>query len=247
MIFLILGLAIGSFLNSAVYSLETGKNLFKTRSVCPHCRHELSFWDLIPLVSFVFLKGRCRYCREKISVQYPLVELSTGIVFAILSSVVSGPLLYFYLFLASLSIVIFVYDLKHYLIPDIMIYLGLVGSLIFFLFFDRSFLFWNGVLSSLSFAAFFGALHFFSGGRWMGFGDVKLAFLMGLVLGSPNLLVGFFLAVFGGSLVGSFLVLFGGRGWKSKVPFGPFLIGGMMVALVWGEWLVGAYLGIMGI
>jgi len=114
-LFFILGLIIGSFLNAAIYRLKHGKGIVKTRSFCPNCGHCLGFWDLIPLFSFIFLKGRCRYCGEKISIQYPLVEFLTGslFLFVFLTVGVSNLLYITYLLIIfSFLVVILVYDLK---------------------------------------------------------------------------------------------------------------------------------------
>ena len=115
----------GSFLNAAIYRMEKGENALKGRSYCPYCRHQLSWRDLIPLLSFALLGGRCRYCHKNISLQYPIVEIATALLFLLIFSAQGGPapgwqfLNFFYLFaIASLLIVLFVYDLRHYILPD---------------------------------------------------------------------------------------------------------------------------------
>jgi prepilin signal peptidase PulO-like enzyme (type II secretory pathway) len=114
----VFGLCIGSFLNCLIYRLETEKTL-KGRSFCPHCKHTLSWKDLIPVFSFAILGGKCRYCKNKISWQYPAVELATALVFlAIFAHTASPTNLLFLFYIAASLVAIFVYDLKHYLIPD---------------------------------------------------------------------------------------------------------------------------------
>src|SRR3989339_853687 len=177
----LLGVCIGSFLNCVVYRLESKKSL-AGRSFCPHCKHILSWKDLIPVLSFLFLKGKCRYCKEKISWQYPAVEVATGLIF------------------------FFIYDLKHYLIPDKVLFPAIFITLIFRLIFISGFL--NYLLAVLIASGFFLAIFLVSGGKWMGFGDVKLAILMGLLLGFPNILVALFLAFFLGAIIGTAGMIF---------------------------------------
>jgi len=127
------GLVVGSFLNCVIYRLETEQSFLKGRSFCPHCGYPLAWKDLIPLLSFLILKGKCRYCGEKISGQYPLVELATGTLFLLVAYYFLFPLnvihivkTCYLLIVASFLIVIFVYDLKHYIIPDKVIYPAIV-------------------------------------------------------------------------------------------------------------------------
>ncbi|MDP2664740.1 MAG: prepilin peptidase [bacterium] len=252
----VFGLAIGSFLNSVVYRLEKEESAFKGRSYCPSCKHQLSWQDLIPLLSFVFLQGKCRYCKARISWQYPLVELATGVVFVALYNLVSlsfpqvlqAP----YLFaVASLLIVIFVYDLKHYLIPDKILYSAILVSSIWYVVsgildpLNTKYFILDTLPAALGAAGFFLALYLVSRGTWMGFGDVKLALFMGLFLGWPNILVALFVAFTLGAAIGVALILLKKKGLRSQVPFGPFLIGGTFFALFFGEAIVNWYLGLL--
>ena len=258
------GLVVGSFLNCVIYRLALPnfslKNLggLKNRSYCPYCKHLLSWQDLIPVFSFIFLKGRCRYCQKPISLQYPLVELATGILFLLifnfqLPSVVEEINLFsafnflnliYYWTIASFLIVIFVYDLKHYIIPDKIVYPAIGIVLVYN--FLRSDLQWRSDLTislaaSFSAAAFFLAIVLISRGKWMGVGDIKLAFFMGLVLSWPNILVALFLAFFIGAVVGVGLIISNKKTLKSEIPFGPFLVTGTFLALFWGNELISWY------
>ena len=125
------GLVVGSFLNCVIYRLETGGSFLKGRSYCPHCKHKLFWQDLIPLLSFFVLRGRCRYCGKKISLQYPFIEMATGLLFVLIFNFqvstfnqfpISNPQFLIsicFLFLVScFLLIIFVYDLKHFIIPD---------------------------------------------------------------------------------------------------------------------------------
>ena len=249
------GLATGSFLNCIIYRLHTGESFFSGRSYCPHCQHILSWQDLIPVFSFLILKGKCRYCSQKISWQYPLVELSTALLFVLIFnlqsiSTLSQSITTLYLFIiSSFLIVIFVYDLKHYIIPDKVIY-----SAIGIVFLYQLFRIWNfgnwdlfrisnlgfGILPSL----FLLAIILLSGGKWMGLGDFKLAFFMGLFLGFPNILVALFLAFFIGAIIGLGLIALGKKTLKSEIPFGPFLVTGTFIALFWGRVIIDWYLSL---
>jgi leader peptidase (prepilin peptidase) / N-methyltransferase len=250
----LLGLIIGSFLNCVIYRLEIAEgkprkeafSFLRGRSYCPNCKHVLSWQDLIPLFSFIFLAGKCRYCKKKISWQYPLVELLTGIVFlAVFNFNFIFPdffnLIYLFI-ISSLLIIIFVFDLKHYIIPDGGVYSAIAISLIFTLY---SGIFKISILSALGASAFFLLVFLVSQGRWMGFGDVKLAFMMGLFLGYPNIIVALFMAFFIGAIIGVCLIISGRKKFSSEVPFGPFLIFGTFLALFFGENLINWYLNLI--
>ena len=235
----LLGLAVGSFLNAVIFRLEKGENALKGRSYCPQCKHQLSFDDLIPVLSFVLLKGKCRYCKKPISWQYPLVEISTAAVF-LLIFFTQG--LNFYLWsIASLLIVIFVYDLKYYLIPDIILYLA-IGVAFLYRIFKHVGSLENALVSAIFASAFFLAIYLLSKGKWMGFGDVKLAFFMGLFLGFPNILIALYSAFFAGAVVGVVLIVAKKKKMNSQVPFGPFLVGGTFFALLFGQSIAHWYL-----
>ena len=233
LIVFLFGLAVGSFLNCVIYRLEKNKSFLKGRSFCPNCRHKLSWQDLIPIFSFLFLKGKCRYCQKNISFQYPVVELATGILF-VLCFLFHAP--YYLFIIIPFLVVIFVYDLKHCLIPDKVIYPAILIALIF------NFTNW---LSALSAAAFFLTIVLISRGRWMGIGDISLGFLMGLLLGFPNILLSLFLAFAIGAIIGLGLIAAGKKSLKSEVPFGPFLIAATLIAIFWGEKIINWYLNLL--
>ncbi|OHA68828.1 MAG: hypothetical protein A3J68_02365 [Candidatus Wildermuthbacteria bacterium RIFCSPHIGHO2_02_FULL_48_16] len=249
------GLVVGSFLNSVIYRLGKGESALKGRSYCPQCKHPLSWQDLIPLLSFALLQGKCRYCKAHISWQYPLVELATGIVFVVLYNLVSlsfsqvFQVPYFFA-VASLLVVIFVYDLKHYLIPDKILYPAIGLVLAWRAFEILNLESWDLFrISNLGYSIlptlFFLAIFLVSRGTWMGFGDVKLALFMGLFLGWPNVLVALFVAFTLGAAVGVALILLKKKGLRSQVPFGPFLIGGTFAALFFGEAIAHWYLDLL--
>lgn len=263
------GLAVGSFLNAFVYRLEvqsglrqishnrrkTDVTVLRGRSFCPTCGHTLAWYDLIPLVSFFLLRGRCRYCEERISWQYPLVEFVTGLVFVGIGFhnliELSFPQIVELLYLwtvASVFIVIFVYDLKHYIIPDKILYpsmgLAFLWRVFEFLNFDTSAPLVISLLAGFGTSLFFFTIYTASKGRAMGFGDVKLAFLLGLFLGWPLILLALFWAFSLGAVFGVGLIALKKKTLKSEVPFAPFLIAGTAIAFFFGSNILSWYLGL---
>jgi len=240
----IFGLAIGSFLNVVICRLKTNESILIGRSYCPKCGTILEWHDLIPLLSFLIQKGRCRYCGKKISWQYPMVEIATGLLFLLIfnfqfSIFNEFSIFYFinlsyYLIIISFLIIIFVYDLKHYLILDKVIFTALIITLFYQIFIGN---FLNPSLSGLIAGGFFWSLVLVSNGKWMGLGDVKLALLMGLILGFPDIISALFLSFFIGAIIGIILILFGKKGIKSEIPFGPFLAGSTILIMLYGQYL----------
>lgn len=254
MIFLIflLGLAIGSFLNCIIYRLEKKQSFLKGRSYCPHCKHNLMWLDLIPVMSFLHLRGQCRYCHKKISIQYPLTEIATGLIFLLiflatqdLTKIDNVINVIFLFYIASVLIIIFVYDLRHYIILDRVLFPAIAITFFYQLIFNHMTPFGSYMLAVFVASGFFLVIFLISKGTWMGFGDVKLAVLLGLLLGFPNILLGLFLAFFLGAIVGSALMLFGKRGLKSEVPFAPFLIMGTAIAMLLGNQIIQWYINFL--
>jgi len=252
------GLIVGSFLNCVIFRLEKKESFIKGRSYCPHCHHSLGFFDLIPVLSFLILKGRCRYCHHPISLCYPLVELGCGFLFLFafqnqLANLELGFLNLFSFFLVlaifCFLIIIFVFDLWHYLILDKIIYPALGLVILYRLVEILKFKSWNlgmeYLFSGLATATFFLILVVFSSGRWMGMGDVKLSFLMGLFLGFPKILVALIFSFFSGALVGTFLIILGKKTLKSEVPFGPFLVLATFISFFFSQKLIDFYLNLI--
>src|SRR3989344_1005869 len=187
----IFGLIVGSFLNAVIHRLHSGQSIFERSSKCPNCGHTLAWYDLIPIVSFFMLNQRCRYCGKPISWQYPLVELATAIAFGLIYnqlSIIDYQLLFQFIFTCFL-IVIFVYDLKHYLILDRVVIPAAVLALIYQVWQGN---FFNSIWGALALSGFFALLYFFSKGRWIGLGDVKLGIFLGILIPWPQTLVLFF-------------------------------------------------------
>jgi leader peptidase (prepilin peptidase) / N-methyltransferase len=247
----ILGLFIGSFLNVLADRLPRGETVIRGRSHCEVCKKELAWYDLIPLLSFVFLKGRCRYCHTRLSLFYSVVELTTGVLFvsiyifltkdSIMYQVLSIKYvldLFYYLFIVSSLIVVFFADLKYGIIPDKIVFPAVFVSFLYIIL-NTSYLILPYLLSAIAACLFFLLLFFGTKGRGMGFGDVKFAFFMGLVLGYPNIIVGLYIAFLTGAIVGCILILWRKKKLKgASIPFGPFLVLGTILAMFGGDFIL---------
>ncbi len=238
LLILILGWCIGSFLNVVIYRLPRGLSVVWGRSFCPKCKKKISWFDNVPLVSFILLKGHCRFCRSPISIRYPVVELLTGVLFVLASKPYLSNLSYLgiaevglTLVLFSSLIAIFFIDLEHQIIPDQILLPVIV------LFVLRSLLTTNYWLlaTGLGAALFLFLIWAITKGKGMGLGDVKLAFLLGLFLGWPKIVFAFYVAFLTGAVAGIILVLSGKAKLKGKIAFGPFLISAALVSFLWGD------------
>lgn len=240
-----LGFLIGSFLNVVIYRGERGINFIKGRSFCPKCRSQIRWYDNIPLLSFLFLRGKCRNCKGKISLRYPLVEFLTGIVTLLVANrVLSFDSLdwrnfsfwkifdlFCFLCLAWGAIVIFFIDLDSKVIPDFV-----TGPLIL-IFLIRVLIIRNWWLLAAGAGAFLFLFLVFlvTKGRGMGFGDVKMAFLMGIALGWPKIVLAFYIAFLTGALIGIILIMTRKAKIGQQIAFGPFLSVATFVSIIWGE------------
>lgn len=256
----ILGLIVGSFLNVVVLRLPKHKSILG-RSQCPHCHYQLQPKDLVPVFSYLFLRGRCRNCRAVISPRYILIELCTGLLFAGAFWFYGAPLsasdyitLLYMLVSISIAVVVFVIDLEHYLILDKVVIASSVCLLVLLVLHDT--LDFQGFLDSATFSGLLGALigvvliggiWFFTRGRAMGFGDVKYMIPFGLSLGFPNVIVGLFLAFTLGALAALPLLFLGNKTLKSKVPFGTFLSVSLVITQFFGSFIVTWYLSLTGL
>lgn len=254
--FAALGLIVGSFLNAVIFRLEDGDSALRGRSRCRICRATIPWYYLVPVLSFFYLRRRCYSCGGKISFQYPLVEAGTALVFLGIASQI-GPigqispmeliiLAGFWFVIFGAFTVLFVYDLKHQLLPD-KVLLPLIplvlaadflwgrdGACSSFCLPDFS----SGLLAALVAGGFFLLLFLVSGGRWIGGGDVKLVAVLGLILGWPLMIVALFMAFTSGGIMGLALIAGGWKNMKSAIPFGPFLIGGAAMTLFFGQMLL---------
>ncbi|MDP3988393.1 MAG: prepilin peptidase [Candidatus Levybacteria bacterium] len=248
LVIFILGLCVGSFLNVVIDRLPKGESIVKGRSYCDKCRKKLKWYDLIPLFSFLVLKRKCRNCNSSISFYYPIVELTTGLLFVFVfftfnnfqfSSLRQGfveqAALVFQLFLISSLVVIFFTDLKYEIIPDAIVFPS-VFIVFAYLFLNHGSLFFNYFLTAGGAFLFFLLLFLITRGRGMGFGDVKFSFLMGLLLGFPKIVVSLYLAFLTGALISLILVIWGKKKFiGGTIPFGPFLVLGTLISLFFAD------------
>lgn len=247
----ILGLFIGSFLNVVILRLHRQESFVKGPSKCLFCGHRLYPKDLVPLFSYLFQKGRCRYCSQRFSHQYPLVEFFTGLSFVLvfwkvvpsLDIYQMTSLQFLHLLdwwtLVSFLIIIFVYDFKYYLILDKVVLPAIVIA--FLANIVLGFSIFNLVFAAVIGGGFFLLQFVISKGKWIGGGDIRLGVLMGVILGWPHILTALFISYILGSLFSIFLIIFGRKDWGDKIPFGTFLSLGTFVSMLWGPSLVKWY------
>lgn len=233
----IFGLIIGSFLNVCIYRIPMGQTVVTTPSHCYACGTSLKPLDLFPVLSYLFLRGRCRYCGAKISFRYPLVELLTAVLFvvAIYYQGFTWSGLATMVFSAMLVVVTFI-DLDHQIIPDGVLLVGGILGLPLIYLQSIEHLKW-GVLGFFAAGLLLLIIAVLSKGG-MGGGDIKLAAVMGLYLGLKSVAVALMLAFLLGGLIGVLLLLTGIKGRKDPVPFGPFLAIGAILASFYGEKII---------
>lgn len=237
----ILGLVIGSFLNVCIYRIPKKESIVYGSSHCVNCQTKLKPLDLIPIVSFLWLKGKCRYCQERVSFRYPLVELLTGILFLITYGVFGlQALLLKYLFIISLLIIITMIDLELQLIPDILVLMVFCWAFLWQLFLPQI-SWWQTILGASIGGGILLAIAVLSNGG-MGGGDIKLMFAAGFFLGFNQTLLVLFIAFVTGGILGGLLLYTGKKEKKSPIPFGPFLALGILIACLWGEKIIDLYL-----
>jgi leader peptidase (prepilin peptidase)/N-methyltransferase len=268
----VVGLAIGSFLNVVVYRVPAGLSIVAPPSACPKCGHRIRGFDNVPVLSWLVLRGRCRDCREPISARYPAVELGTGVLFVIVvwrflaggtsldatsaggtSVAIATPLLIAFLYLAAVSVALALIDLDVRRLPNVIVLPSLLVaaalmSLEGILSGDYSSLIRAGISAAALFSFYFLLAFLYPGG--MGFGDVKLAAVLGLYLGWlgwGNLIVGTFAAFLLGGLFGIGMMIFRKAGRKSTIPFGPWMLLGAWIGILFGANITAGYLAMLGL
>ncbi|HUC02141.1 MAG TPA: prepilin peptidase [Candidatus Paceibacterota bacterium] len=276
-ILFLFGIAIGSFLNVVILRYDGEHFLLDAkmiggRSHCPHCKATLRWFELVPLASYLAQGGRCRRCGARLTMQYPVVELLSGFVFALVPfavGVAAAPLIVVSaIWIAALEalLAMAVIDIRLGIIPDeINIFLGVLGvfltimiagyfgpgnpsligpsAAIFGLQWSAA---WAHVAGAVFGGAFFAFLIAITRGRGMGMGDLKLAIPLGLLFGWPDIILALVFAFVLGAAAGVLQVALGRNTMKGTIPFGPFLALGAGVALLWGPAIVGWYLSLLG-
>ncbi len=259
----VFGTIIGSFLNVVIFRLKDKKDFIHGRSKCRQCKHILKWYENIPLLSFIFLQGKCLKCKSKISWQYPLVELVTGILFLLSFLQVFNNficvecwqavfLLFFYWLVISWLILIFVYDAKYFLIPDKISIPAMASVFIW-----QIILLWVAqdvlilqklislILGAVVVGGFFLLQFLISKGKWVGGGDIRLGVLMGLILGWQYALIALFLSYIIGMLYALVMLTLGKKKMQSKIAFGCFLSTATLIVLLWGEEILNWYLKLL--
>ncbi|GAB6117617.1 A24 family peptidase [Thermoanaerobacter brockii subsp. lactiethylicus] len=235
------GTIIGSFLNVVIHRVPRKESIVYPPSHCPKCGHELKTIDLIPILSYILLKGRCRYCGEKISIRYPIVELLTGIVFLIIYYKFGLDFKAFsYMFLASILIAVSFIDIEHRIVPNKIILVGFIGGIIFrvlmynygFIDYIMGLVLGGGILLLIS---------LISGGE-MGGGDIKLMALIGFFIGWKLTILVLFLSVIIGALGGVILVALKIKGRKDYIPFAPYISIAWLISILYGYEMLNYYI-----
>ncbi|WP_141431848.1 A24 family peptidase [Bacillus sp. 03113] len=240
----IVGMVLGSFYNVVGLRVPIQQSIVSPRSSCPHCKHQLTPIELVPVFSYLFLRGKCRSCKARITPIYPLMELLSGILFVTAPLVIGWTTeLIVAWTLISLFMIITVSDMIYMIIPDkvLVVFAGI------FLF-ERIFLplepWWDSVLGGLLAFIVLLLIAMISRGG-MGGGDIKLFALIGFVVGTKTVLLSFFLSSLLGALVGVIGLTFRFYQKKQPIPFGPFIVAGTLAAYYFGDWLVNTYLKLL--
>ena len=241
----------GSFEWAMSWRIEKRRDVARERSECEHCHHTLAWFDLIPIVSWLSLRGKCRYCHKPIGVSALLLELGLGLAFAVSFAIwpygwAALGLALFVTWLVSLVLlaILFVYDVRHSLLPDVVVWpltaVGVIGFGLVMQLQGVPYLQWplQAFLALLPVSGVYWLLHALSRGRWIGFGDVKLGLFMGLMLGWQGGLLALLIA----NYLGFFWILpslvRGRLDRSSRMPFGPFLIAATFIVFLWGRTLI---------
>lgn len=244
-----LGAVVGSFLHVVIDRVPKGESIVYPPSHCPHCRHRLAWYDLIPVVSYILLQGKCRYCHAHISYYYPVLEVLTGALFVFVFLFgMQTDLVYtvYLLFVTSIFVIIFFTDFKYGIIPIYSIVIGIMFVSTYLVYSSSIETILSHVYSSLGAFLFFFFLFAITKGRGMGFGDVLLVLLLGLFLGFPNVAVALYVSFLTGAAISLILIGVGGKKFRhDTIPFGPFLISGAFFALFWGNTIVRALMDYM--
>ncbi len=236
----VFGLLIGSFLNVCIYRIPKHENITTTRSHCTSCGNVIRWYDLVPVISFLLLRGKCRNCGAKLSIQYPIIELLNGslygLIFATLGLNLKSVLT---MAVSSTLIVIAVIDWRTYEIPfGLNVFLACIGLISMFAEYDK----WlDHVIGMVCVSGFLLVLYFATKGRGIGGGDIKLMAASGLFLGWRSCILAFVIGCILGSII--HLIRMKMSGEDHVLAFGPYLAVGIFIACMWGDVLVGAYLG----
>lgn len=242
----LLGLVIGSFLNVCIYRIPRKESIVFPASHCTKCDHPLKWYDLVPVFSFLFLRGKCRYCKEKITPRYALVELLNGIMYMILFYFFNLSIDFiFYAIITSVLIIITFIDLEHMEIPNVLVLILLITSIVHkginYFIFDIDFKLLSSILGLLVSSILFLLIIVVSKGG-MGGGDMTLIGALGFILGFKKIILTIALSFLLGAIISVFLLLSRIKSRKDPIPFGPFIILGFFITLFWGDLMISWYI-----
>ncbi|MFH1488531.1 MAG: prepilin peptidase [Pseudomonadota bacterium] len=247
---LLFGLALGSFLNVCIYRIPLKKSIVTPPSGCPRCGRRIKIYDNIPVLSYAFLLGKCRHCRGRISLRYPVVELITGLLStALFLNFGPGPDYFLsLLFLSSLVVISFI-DLDHQIIPDVISLPGILIGLIASVFWLPRVSWSDSIIGILAGGGFLylvaAGYEKFTGREGMGGGDIKLLAMIGAWMGWKSLPYIVFISSLTGTVMGGGALLLSKRGYRAKIPFGPFLALGALIYFFFGIELVSWYFNLL--
>jgi leader peptidase (prepilin peptidase)/N-methyltransferase len=240
-IIILFGLILGSFLNVIILRLDKKPGILTGRSECPKCLSVLKWYDLIPVLSFILLRGKCRYCNKTISPIYPVVELAVALTFFIfiyfnpsISILATG----YYLIILYFLIGIFFFDFLYYEIPDKIVFPLIAFVIIYNLLTDRGVLL-NASVTGLVMAGLFAILFVASKGQWVGFGDAKLSLLIGLVMPYPMGPVALIISIWVAAFWGMAMIALKRANMKTELPFGTFLTAVSAVFIIFYPFIYG--------
>lgn len=261
LILFVLGTIIGSFLNVVIYRTVAGESWAKGRSHCEHCKKQIRWYDNVPLLSYVVLRGKCRFCKTSIAISHPVVEFLTGTLFVwwywggtFFFHLTEQPFHYvqplFWLTVGILLLIVFFADALYSIIPDEVVLILSVLTLAYRFSLTLSHVmqpadFIKTLLAAVMCCVFFWALRFVTKERGMGLGDVKFAIPFSLLLGWPATLLGVFLSFMIGALVATGLLLLKKKKMKQTIPFGPFMVASLLITLLWGNQILQWYINLL--
>lgn len=245
-IIFLFGVIIGSFLNVCIYRIPREESVVFPSSHCTYCSTPLKWYDLIPVLSYLIIKGKCRYCRGDISPQYPIIEILNGIIYAILyfHFGLSLDFLYFSIIISTL-LVISIIDYYHQIIPDnllaFIIIITILYRFVIYFTYETSISLMDSIIGFLAAGLLFLIIALVSNGG-MGGGDIKLIALLGFILGLKRIILNILLSFIIGATVSILLLVSGRKNRKDAIPFGPFINFSFLISALWGESLIMFYI-----
>lgn len=241
----VFGLVFGSFVSAISWRIPRNMSFVNDRSMCPKCGSRIAWFDNIPLISFLILRGKCRNCKNVISFRYPIIELLAAIGFVVIfhyfaTSQIGLFTLVVCILMFTLLLTIFVIDLEHQIIPDPLTFIGIAVYFLYLIISNQQTVL-ASLLSGLLGATFLLSIYLVTGGKGMGLGDVKFAILGGLIVGIKVLPYWLLTSFIVGAIIGIFLIFIGKAKMQTKIAFGPFLILGMGITIFLGNYITGIF------